>query len=456
MNNTDIISNGVKNWMKLLPFRDVVLWDVKRYSSERIKSIYPIVKLGLHIFEQNKKVKLSDSPEEEFGILGVSNKIGIFDSYKEKGSNINQSYKIMENDWLAYNPYRINVGSIGMKTEHQKFGFISPAYVVFSCKKNLLPDYLFKLFKTDRFNKIINESTTGSVRQNLTIDILKSLDIPIPPINEQKLLLQEYYLKSAKAIEQDKIADGREKEVDIYLLDQLGVTIEKVVKPNGITFAKFSKIERWATDFLFNSASISGITKAKYRAVKVKTFLKSYQYGLSLKASEEPIGIPMLRMNNIFNSALDISDLKYIALDETQKKGSLLKKGDLLFNRTNSKELVGKTAIFDLNDEYTFASYLIRLKLDTEKVNIHFINYLFNSTIGRIQIDLVSRQVSGQANVNAQELQDFIFPIPDLAIQNKIVDEISNIKNEVNNLRQKADANRKDAIKNFETAIFKI
>ena len=201
---------------------------------------------------------------------------------------------------------------------------------------------------------------------------------------------------------------------------------------------------------------MKGIVDAKYPVLKMKNFLSSFQYGLSLKATEEPIGTPMLRMNNIVNSELDIADLKYIKIKQSQKEKSLLNKGDLLFNRTNSKELVGKTAVFELDAEYTFASYLIRLKLDTNKVNPHYINYLLNSPIGRVQIDLVSRQVLGQANVNAQELQDFIFPIPDdITIQNDIVQKISGIKKEANELRYKANYNRKKAINEFEQAIFK-
>lgn len=450
-----MIKDTTRNWIKLLPFRDVVLWDVKRYASERIKSDYPIVKLGLHIQEESHKVKLFDFPEEEFGILGVNNKIGIFDAYKEIGANINQAYKKMKIGWLAYNPYRVNVGSIGMRTEEHQHEYISPAYVVFSCKETLLPDFLYKLFKTEPFNKIINESTTGSVRQNLTIDVLKSLDIALPPIEVQQSLLDEYYLKSKEAAEQDKIASEKENEINFYLLDKLGVSLEKTVKRKGITFTKFSMIDRWAADYLFNLSSIKGITEAKFPAIKVRNFILSYQYGLSSKATEEPIGIPMLRMNNINNSELDIDDLKYITIDNEQKDKNLLDNGDLLFNRTNSKELVGKTAVFELDGEYTFASYLIRLKLDTEKANAHYINYLFNSPIGRVQIDMISRQVLGQANVNAQELQDFIFPMPDLKTQNLIVDDVLKIKEEANALKMKAELNRKEAIKEFEQAILK-
>lgn len=236
-------------------------------------------------------------------------------------------------------------------------------------------------------------------------------------------------------------------------MDILGVNLKKTEKKKGFTFTKFSLIERWAADYLSNLSSLNGIIEGKFPVQKTRNFLLSYQYGLSSKASLEPIGIPMLRMNNINNSELNIDELKYITVPDERKSKVLLSKGDLLFNRTNSKELVGKTAVFNLNDEYTFASYIIRLKLDTKKANVDYINYLFNSPIGRIQIDMISRKVLGQANINAQELQDFIFPIPDLNTQNEIVQQISKIKDTANFLREKAELNRKQAIKEFEQEI---
>jgi len=460
--------NILNSKMKIIPFHDVVLWDVKRYSQEKIISDYPIVKLCSCIQEQSCRVRLFDFPNEEFGILGISNKVGIFDAYIEKGNKINQPYKKMKDGWLAYNPYRINVGSIGVKTNIQKNDFISPAYIVFSCGDELLPDFLYKLFKTEYFNRIIKENTTGSVRQSLTFDVLKTLEIPLPPVNRdsikgifigqqtQEELLSSYYLKIEDAKKQEKEAEKKELEINSYLLDILGVNIEKRERQKGMSFSKYSYIDRWATDYLFNVKSIKGITKSKYPILKVRNLLLSFQYGSSSKASEKPIGTPILRMNNIVNTELNIEDLKYIQIDKFQKKKLLLEKGDLLFNRTNSKELVGKTAVYELNGEYVFASYLIRLKFDSKKVNSHYINYLFNSSIGRIQIDMVSRQVLGQANVNAQELQDFIFPIPeDIEIQNHIVREISYIKNEAKKLRDKAEHNRQRAIKEFEQALFK-
>ncbi|MCP5063980.1 MAG: hypothetical protein GY936_16180 [Ignavibacteriae bacterium] len=125
-----------------------------------------------------------------------------------------------------------------------------------------------------------------------------------------------------------------------------------------------------------------------------------------------------------------------------------------MINRTNSKELVGKTAIFNENEEYTFASYLIRVKLDTTKVNIDYINSLFNSQLGRIQIDMTSRQILGQANINSQEMRDFIFPIPPLKIQNQIAKKITKMKNEIKSLNTKAKQAREEAIKEFDEELF--
>ena len=440
-------------WFKTVPFCDVVLWDVKRYSFEKIKSNYPIVKLGMHIQEESHKVKLADFPDEEFGILGVSNKIGIFDAYKEKGENINQSYKKMEKGWLAYNPYRVNVGSIGLRTQEHENDYISPAYVVFSCKETLLPDFLFKLFKTERFNKVINASTTGSVRQNLTIDILKSLDIPLPPIEVQQRILEQYYSESNKSREFAVNSKEIDSEINSFLLKELGINLTVKERKSGLSFTRFSTIDRWSVDYLFNLSSIEGLQKAKYPLHPISRYIIESQYGLSLKASTVPVGTPMLRMNNINNSELDFSDLKYISLSKNEMNKYLLEKGDLLFNRTNSKELVGKTAVFKEDEEYTFASYLIRLKLNKLKLDVDYINFLFNSSIGRIQIDLISRQVLGQANVNAQELREFVFPIPEIKIQKIIAKKALGMKEEQNYLLSQSEEQKIKAIANVEKAV---
>ncbi len=448
------MSSNLQFFLKFISLDELDYWDVKRYVITDIKSKYPLIKLSSLINERSEKVKLFEEPDKLFGILGVNNKIGLFDAYTQYGNEINQAYKKVYDGDLAYNPYRINVGSIGLKTKELKNNFISPAYVVFSSTEKLNPNYLYKIFKTDTFNKIINDNTTGSVRQNLKFDTLSNIKIPLPTIEEQNKLLEKYNDKIALAQSQEKKAKEIEQSIEEYLFEELGIEkIEEKKKSSKLQFIEFKNLDRWSVDYNSKLSYISSILMGKYNLVKLGTFLNRYQYGLSEKASIEKIGVPMLRMNNILDGTLDTNKLKYIE-DTLKIEDFILEENDLLFNRTNSKELVGKTAIFREKGKFTFASYLIRLKLNFNIVDINYINYLFNSSILQFQKDLVSRQTSGQANINAQELQMFLFPLPSLNLQKKMATEITKRKEKINQLKQQALKNRENAIKEFEEEIF--
>ncbi len=446
---------STNHFLKIVPFSRLDLWDTKRYTSKSVSSNFEVVKLSSCINEESKKYKLFLEEEKDFGILGVNNKTGIFDAYVQKGKDINQPYKKMEIGWIAYNPYRINVGSIGIRLEEHINEYISPAYVVFSCKENLLPKYLFLVFKTDTFNKVINENTTGSVRQNLSFDKLIDLEIPLPTIHEQQAIVDSYFAKVKEANQLEIEANNIDQEIEKYLFTELGLSknIENQKTSKLLKTISFNKIDRWAIDYLSKFSKLNFLETGKYNLIKLREVIESYQYGLSEKASKEDLGLPMLRMNNINDATLNLNDIKYLK-DEKSFEKFILNKNDLLFNRTNSKELVGKTAIFIEDGKYTFASYLIRVKFDDTKANVRYINELFNSSILQIQKDMVSRQITGQANINAQEMQDFLFPIPPLDIQIKIANETGELRNSKMKKLVLAKQLKHQANEEFEKAIF--
>ena len=121
--------------LSTVPFSSFSQWDVKQFFFAKILSKYPVEELGKHLIHQTEKIQLSDEPTKEFTILGVSNKIGMFDGSTEKGSKIKQKYHVVKDNWLAYNPYRINVGSIGIKTPNLKGSYISPACLIDSADR---------------------------------------------------------------------------------------------------------------------------------------------------------------------------------------------------------------------------------------------------------------------------------------------------------------------------------
>jgi len=136
------------------------------------------------------------------------------------------------------------------------------------------------------------------------------------------------------------------------------------------------------------------------------------QYGLSEKASSVPQGVPILRMSNIRDGMIFWDDLKYVQLPGDLVHQYRLSKDDLLFNRTNSAELVGKSAVFDGNQDAVFASYLIRYRMRTNIVNPHFLCRYINSQNGRAFIEKNMTRAIGQVNINASTVGTMPIPLP--------------------------------------------
>ena len=148
------------------------------------------------------------------------------------------------------------------------------------------------------------------------------------------------------------------------------------------------------------------------------------QYGSSAKTNENSSGIPVLRMGNIQDGKFDFDKLKYLPKAHDEFPELLLARGDLLFNRTNSAELVGKTAVYKGTPHLcSFASYLIRAQFGDGCVP-DFVSYFINSVFGRAWIAGVVSQQVGQANVNGTKLQALAIPLPPLAEQTRIVAEV--------------------------------
>ncbi|MEH1893071.1 MAG: restriction endonuclease subunit S [Nostoc sp.] len=163
---------------------------------------------------------------------------------------------------------------------------------------------------------------------------------------------------------------------------------------------------------------------ANYPPTPLRQVISRVQYGTSSLSTEEPVGLPIIRMNNLQNDGWDFTNLKYIDLSEKEAEVYRLNPGDILFNRTNSKELVGKCEVFRESGHWVFASYLIRVSLDHSRAISDFVSAFLNTKSGRAQIDRVSRQIIGMSNVNAEELQDLLIPLPPLNIQRSLISEL--------------------------------
>nr|WP_296050430.1 restriction endonuclease subunit S [uncultured Blautia sp.] len=158
-----------------------------------------------------------------------------------------------------------------------------------------------------------------------------------------------------------------------------------------------------------------------WEMVAVGDIVTDVRYGTS-KPAVEGGKYPYLRMNNLTSDGhLDLKDLKYIDISDDEIEKCVVRKGDVLFNRTNSIELVGKTAVFDLPEDMVIAGYIIRVRLN-EKLLPEILSQYMNLEAIKSILRGMAKGAVNQANINAQELQSIKVYIPSMELQNQFVE----------------------------------
>ena len=222
----------------------------------------------------------------------------------------------------------------------------------------------------------------GGGQPNISQAIIKSLSVPLPPLPEQRRIAA--ILDKADALR----AKRRE---GIAKLDQLLQSVflemfgDPVTNPKGWPIGKISDL------------------------------LESAKYGSSEKADLQG-EVPILRMNNItYSGEMNLTVLKYISRDKAEEKYSVMP-GDILFNRTNSKELVGKTAVYEGPTPMAYAGYLVRARTADGHAP-EYISAFMNSSYGKSTLQAMCKSIVGMANINAREFQAISIPIPPCELQ---------------------------------------
>ena len=353
-----------------VPYKDLLLWDVKRYKKLEFSSKYPIVYLGNHINSETEKIELCNYPEKDFDILGITNDKGMIDAYTAKGAKFNQPYKIVKYGFIAYNPYRVNVGSIGIKTYETKGTLISPAYVVFSCKSTLLPEFLFVLMKTERFHKQIKENTSGSVRQNLTFDALSRIRIPLPSIEKQQELVDNYnsVIKYAETIKQTRLS-----AISDYFVKELlpyNYEVTSIKKLFGTISLK--EIDRWD---VWNQ--LTNVKSNKYQVVPFgKLIIGKPQYGANTPGVDRKSDFRYIRITDINENGTLNND---IVFPKDVEKQYILHEDDFLIARSGNT--VGKTFLYKESfGDAIYAGYLVRYIINKQLANPEYL-FFYSKTI---------------------------------------------------------------------------
>lgn len=277
-------------------------------------------------------------------------------------------------------------------------------------------DFLALYVQSKLYDDWVDRITRHGAQQNINATEYRHLDVLYPPIPEQRRIA-DILSTVDKQIQQTEEIINETKELKQGLIQDL---IFFGRNPNG---SQTVQIGPMTTEI----AESWDVTTVGEVTTKV-------QYGSSESLSAEGEH-PVFRMNNIEDGKMVSSPMKYSSLEEDQVEKYLVKKGDILFNRTNSIDLVGKSGIFDLEGDYVFASYLIRLRTD-EKMNPYFLNYYLNSHIGQDILFSIATRGASQANINATNLKTVKVPHPPREQQDRIVNQIQKVEEKIERERE--------------------
>ena len=164
-----------------------------------------------------------------------------------------------------------------------------------------------------------------------------------------------------------------------------------------------------------------GTIPACWQVVRLGEFLASAEYGTNAALTDAPLGVAVLRMGNLNDGELSLDSTKWAELDEEERAELLLRPGDILFNRTNSIDLVGKVAIVrDVPFPMSFASYLVRLRVDPGRANAYWLIALLNSARTQARLRRLATKGASQANINPTNLRSLVIGLPPRQEQERI------------------------------------
>ena len=253
--------------------------------------------------------------------------------------------------------------------------------------KGIESAFLGHFFQSQIYRHSISESCIGVNINNIRGEHIDNLEIPLPSLSEQKAIAEK--------------------------LDKVSILIEKRKQQLCLldTLVKSKFVEMFGS-FPDNPRG--------WNIGTIKDVVSDVRYGSSRPAIKDG-KYKYLRMNNItYDGELDLSDIKYIDVPDNELSKCAVRRGDVLFNRTNSKELVGKTCVYDQDEMMVLAGFVIRVRVN-DQVLPEFLSAFLNTRYSKQMLLGMCKAAIGQANINAQEMQNIKLYIPPIEFQDRFV-----------------------------------
>jgi type I restriction enzyme S subunit len=295
-------------------------------------------------------------------------------------------------------------------------GICSAHAMVLRAKRDVvLPEFLPFFMQSDRFMERALRISVGSLSPTINWTALANEQFALPPIEEQRRMASALTSGAKCQGAYMATADSADRAREALIENRM----------RGLSLGPLRRHVRL------------GLYHDTWRVRRLGELLTIAQYGLSDVATSNG-EFPMLRMMNIDSGQAVENDLKYVDLRQVDYQRYRLETGDVLFNRTNSYELVGRTGVYELGGKHVFASYLVRLRTDAAALDPAYLCAFLNAPIGRRQVMSYATRGVSQTNVSASSLKRILIPLPPLEYQKETTAALRSMSDVASSARARA------------------
>ena len=305
------------------------------------------------------------------------------------------------------------------------------------------PDFLRLFFQLGLAKEQLKRLATHQVQYKLTLNALQKIRVPVIPLDTQNKIINlmniAYNTKTAKEAEAQKLLYS----IDEYVLEELGIKID--YKPH-LTFVTYSNQATQRFDPLYHCQDVYHVLNDyKGNIAKLGDHIEYAQSGFAAGYSNQEIdgsGIIQIRPTNISDDRRLVFDRNIYVKHEALEKqpGDILVKGEVLFNNTNSQELVGKSLVFNLDRQYFCSNHITRIKVKDADLVTDYLTAILNLYQRRGVFYRICTNWNNQSGINVELLKTVKIPLPALEAQKNISTEIQSRMNQADELQKLAKA----------------
>ena len=447
---------STNTYLKLIPFSDINLWDVKRYYTKSNLKFENVVTLRDILIPYRNAVSKEEMIKNKWQIISKINFAGeLFLRHFEEIYTYKGNVNLVPENSIIYSKINVRHGCIYFHEEGQiPFG-VSSEYPTFKFDASKINGkFLHKVLRSSAFKRLLNSKTTGISKARVKQDEFLDIQIPLPSITEQEKLVDAYYYRIKEAEVLSKQSSDLGEAIEKYLFDKLGYQKNKNKSKN--TLGKFlrildySSLHKWGVDQNKTSSNLSLTTSFEIKKIKELCIVSSGGTPSRTRSEYYNGKIPWIKTGEVINDIIYDTEEKITEEAIKNSSAKIYPKDSLIIAMYGQGLTRGRTAKLGI-DASTNQACAVLFNIDN---SIILTDFLWAYLMGEYHRLREMASGNNQPNLNAQMIKDYPVIIPPINIQSEIIETIKSIKSNIVKNKELLTNILLEAEQEFENAIF--